>query len=58
MLLHLFEPIKQRYTRKTKYQYFYENLNSDFSALIQVDSKGIVKSYLGSFEEVSESGSE
>lgn len=58
VLNHKIEMVKQRYTRKTKDQYFYENLNSDFSALIQFDSKGIVKSYPGLFEEVSESGTE
>ncbi|REC62227.1 hypothetical protein DRF65_10965 [Chryseobacterium pennae] len=46
--------VKQRYSRISKDQYLYENCDSDFSSIIQVDAKGIVKSYPGLFEVVAE----
>jgi len=47
--------VKQRYSRTSKDHYLYENCDSDFSSTIEVDSKGIVKSYPGLFEVVVES---
>lgn len=49
------KPVKQLYTRKKKDEYLYENLDTNFSAIISVDQKGIVKSYPGLFEIVMES---
>lgn len=48
------KPVRQRYTRKAKYQYLYESLDYQFEAVITVDPKGIVTSYPGLFEEVVE----
>jgi len=44
--------VKQRYSRLSKDHYLYENCDSDFYSTIEVDSKGIVKSYPSLFEVV------
>ncbi|GAA0884388.1 putative glycolipid-binding domain-containing protein [Sphingobacterium siyangense subsp. cladoniae] len=49
------KPVRQLYTRKKKDEYLYENLDTNFSAAITVDQKGIIKSYPGLFELVMES---
>lgn len=46
--------VNQRYTRKSKYEYFYENYDTNFISPISVDRNGIVRSYPNLFELVSE----
>ncbi len=42
--------VNQRYTRKSKDEYFYENYDSNFISPISVDRNGIVRSYPNLFE--------
>lgn len=49
------EPFPQRYTRLAERRYLYESLTSDFKAELEVDELGLVVTYQGLFERLSES---
>lgn len=48
------EPFPQRYTRLAERRYLYESLTSDFEAELEVDDLGLVVTYQGLFERLSE----
>jgi hypothetical protein len=45
----LIRPVRQCYTKLSKYLYHYENVPNDFEADIQVDDKGLIVDYPGLF---------
>ena len=44
------KPVRERYTKISKDQYQYENLESAFASAILIDRNGMVKTYPGHFE--------
>jgi uncharacterized protein len=46
-------PMAQRYTRVAANTYFYENVGSDFKAIVEVDSAGLPLTYEGLWQRLS-----
>lgn len=50
------EPLPQRYTRLAPDRYFYESLDSDFRAELEVDELGLIVRYPGGWERAAAAG--
>ncbi|REC72029.1 hypothetical protein DRF60_20405 [Chryseobacterium elymi] len=46
--------VKQRYTKLDTFSFSYENIDSDFKAILTVDNNGFVEKYPGLFEKISQ----